>query len=54
MCTDDDYAEFYPITSGEEKELSKIRSEPNRGLFCLDWDEAEPFIIYGDDSSSDK
>ena len=54
VCTDDDYAEFYPITSGEEQLLSEIRSEPNRGLLCLDWDEAEPFFIYGDESSSDR
>ena len=46
-CTDEDYALFYPIDSGSEQELRHIREDPARGFFCLDWDENDPFSIFG-------
>ena len=26
-----------------------MRSDPERGLFCIDWDDDDPIEIYGDE-----
>ena len=53
-CTDDDYAQFYPINPGFESELKEIRGDPARGFYCIDWSDEEPYRIFGDvETSSD-
>ena len=39
MCTDADYAEFYPIQKNSALLLKEIREDPDRGFYCLDWNE---------------
>ena len=50
ICTDEDYAEFYPIEDASAGMLSEIRRDPKRGFYCLDWDESDPFEAYGDEN----
>ena len=47
ICTDEDYDGFYPIEDASTTTLKDIRSDPNRGFYCLDWDESEPLEVYG-------
>lgn len=48
LCTEADYAEFYPIQDTYVQTLNEIKSDPERGFFCLNWtDTNEPFVIYG-------
>ena len=49
-CTEEDYAQFYTIKSDQESELNDIRANPDRGFFCLDWDDSDPLKIYGEDA----
>ena len=30
-----------------DSRFSEIKSDPSRDFLCLDWDEEEPFVIYG-------
>ena len=46
-CTDADYEEFYPVIKQSEKTLRDIRSDPERGMFCLDWDDEDPIEVIG-------
>ena len=46
-CTDEDYAEFYPVQKSSENFLKKIREDPDRGLFCIDWTDKVPFELVG-------
>ena len=46
-CTDQDYAEFDDIQVNSKKVLEQMREDEDRGFLCLDWDDAEPFTIYG-------
>ena len=46
-CTEADYSDFFKIEENAEKKLNEIRSDPSRDFLCLDWDEEEPFVIYG-------
>ena len=47
LCTDKDYAEFNPIEEASAGVLQTIRDDPERGFFCLDWEESNPFEVYG-------
>ena len=47
LCTDKDYADFYPIEETSAGVLQTIRDDPERGFFCLDWEESNPFEVYG-------
>ena len=51
-CTDEDYAEFYPINPGFESLMRDIREDPDRGFICLDWNDEDPFKIFGDIENS--
>ena len=42
-CTDEDLKYFAPPSNDAEQLLTKIREDPKRALFCIDWDE------YGDE-----
>ena len=47
-CTDEDYDQFYPVKRQSADLLKQIREDPERGLFCIDWnDEDEPIEIAG-------
>lgn len=53
-CTDEDYEQFFPIIESQRHELQKIREDPERGMICVDWDDAEnPIEIAGDLSTAD-
>ena len=47
-CTEEEYAEFYPIVSSDEGklDLGKIF-----GLNCIDWDIEDPHLIFGDETN---
>ena len=52
-CTEEDYAEFYPIVKNLEKNL-EVTKTLFGGFECIDWDnEDEPILIYGDRYHSD-
>ena len=46
-CTDEDYNAFYPVEAASAGYLAELRSDPKRGFMCLDWDLADPFMVYG-------
>lgn len=47
VCDEADYAQFYPIQEQSRSLLEEIKADPNRDFYCIDWDEDEPFTIYG-------
>ena len=50
-CTDEDYDAFYPVVKQSATQLNAIRSDPERGMLCIDWDdEDEPIEIMGDEA----
>ena len=46
-CTDEDYGNFYPISSENRDTLQKIRDDPDQHFLCLDWDGLDPFLLFG-------
>ena len=52
-CTEEEYDEFYPIEPIYEKLLDSIKKDDNRGFYCIDWDDEEPFEIYGSNLEAD-
>ena len=46
-CTDEDYAEFYPVQKSSEAFLKAMREDPNRGMLCIDWTDDFPFELVG-------
>ena len=46
-CTEEDYEQFNPIERSQKKKLEDIKSDPNRDFFCFDWEDENPFEIYG-------
>ena len=50
-CTDEDYKEFYPIQKQSAATLQSLKTDPLRGMFCIDWNDEElPIKILGDES----
>ena len=49
-CTDEDYDAFYPVNKQSSATLKAIRSDPSRGMYCIDWDGEEPIEIMGDEA----
>ena len=47
LCTDEDYAKFYPILPHQKSLLEDINKDPGRGFFCLDEDNDEKLELYG-------
>ena len=39
---------FYPIVKKQESLLNDIRSNPERSLYCIDWDDENPMEVYGE------
>ena len=52
-CTDDDYDKFYPVKKSSVSFLKKIRENPERGMFCLDWNDDDPIELIGDTHDDD-
>ena len=48
-CTEEDYAQFYPIETRQESLLNKIKNDPLRGFFCLNW-ATDKLTIFGDEN----
>ena len=44
-CTDEDFAQFYPIAPLQQQRFSSLKEE--EGLYCIDWDDENPYLIYG-------
>ena len=46
------YAQFYPMKPEQERDLVLIREDPDRGFLCIDWDDEDPHLIFGDFTST--
>ena len=47
-CTDEDYAQFYPIREDQKENFDFMREYPDRlGLICIDWDDSDPLQLFG-------
>ena len=51
-CTDEDYAQFYPIRKEEKEIFDGMRNDPDRGAICIDWDDADPLQLFGSEGST--
>ena len=50
-CEESDLQEFAPPTKGASDFLDRIISNPKRGLFCVDWDDDNPFVLQGNENN---
>ena len=46
-CTDEEYNQFYPVQRESEAILKEIREDPERGLYCIDFDDFELINLMG-------
>ena len=46
-CNETDWIKFAPPAKAFEDKFEKIRDDPKRGFFCIDWPDNEPHLIYG-------
>ena len=47
-CTDEDYAQFYPLRDDLKDGFDNIREHPEYyGLKCIDWDDSDPVQLFG-------
>ena len=45
MCSDEDYAEFFPPTRPVEERLQQVAANPSQGYLCLDdWKSEDLYI----------
>ena len=51
-CTDEDFKDFYPVKKQSTNSLQAIRKDPERGMFCLDWND-DPIALIGDSYDDD-
>ena len=49
VCTDEDFAKFYPVDDRSRGQLERIKSEEKRNFLCLDW-KAAAIELYGPES----
>ena len=47
-CTDADYAEFLPVSDGSAYLLNELKTNPKRGLWCINMEEAD-ISIFGNE-----
>ena len=52
-CTEEDYAEFYPVENSSSKLLNAVRSNPDRGFLCIDWTDDNPVEFVGESNDND-
>ena len=50
-CTESDYDEFYPIVASQVGTLDARKNK--HGMWCLDWIDEDPFVIFGLQSDPD-
>jgi hypothetical protein len=51
-CTDADFDKFYPVSQNSKDELKVTRTDPKKGLFCLDeW--TDDLFVGGDEAGKD-
>ena len=50
LCTEKDYDEFYPIKPKLQGQLDEIKQDPDRGFYCIDWSNNDPYILWGDEN----
>ena len=49
-CTDEDWGKFAPTSQAYVDSMEAIKSNPTRGMFCIDWDK-EDISIYGNEKN---
>ena len=47
VCTQEDYASFYPIEKQAKSKFKRIQEDEKSNFLCIDWDDENPFNIYG-------
>ena len=47
-CTEEDYAQFYPVEEGSIDLLEKLKNDPKRGLYCIDF-KANDIVLQGNE-----
>ena len=52
-CTNEEYDEFYPVKPTQAHKLKDIWEDPERGMFCIDWNDDDPIEITGHELDSD-
>ena len=50
-CTDSDWKEFDEPAKGIKDQISTIRDDPERGMYCFDKDQLEGLEIYGEEKN---
>ena len=50
-CTEKDWGDFDEPAKGMEDQIDSIKSDPNRGMYCLDKNQMEGLEIYGDEKN---
>lgn len=50
-CTEEDWHKFFKPANGVEDQISLIRNNPKRGMYCLD--DYENYLIYGNEKNSE-
>ena len=53
ICTDQDYAQFYPIQEHQTSFLEEIKRDPDRGFICLDEAEDIDIGLFGNELLDD-
>ena len=49
-CNDEDWAKFPPAADNSADSIETIKEDPNRGMYCLDWEEAD-FNVFGNEKN---
>ena len=45
ICTDEELDQFYEPTISSKAEYDDMREDPDRVLYCLDWDNEEMYLV---------
>ena len=46
-CTEEDLDDFNPVIGYQASILEQVKSDPEKSMFCLEWDEDDHLIING-------
>lgn len=56
-CTDADWATFPPASKASKDSFETIKSDPKRGMFCIDWgenaNEEDDIVLYGNENNDE-
>ena len=50
-CTEEEYAQFSPMVTNSKSRFQKLKDAG--GFYCIDWDDQDPYLIYGDQNIDD-